>query len=141
MSARSSEGHARGKNSFSASTTQEEAWKGERAEDKPFDDWGLELPEMLLGTARRVASLAARDAEGRRAHASSQSLRSELWGFRPGRVRGATGVTRLSRARPLSLADGTACFARTVSAARVSGEGEEGWLAPGGVLSASASAE
>ena len=48
MSARRSEGHERGKSNFSASTTQEEAWNGERAGDKPFDEWGLELPEMLL---------------------------------------------------------------------------------------------
>ena len=37
-----------GRKQFSASTTQEEARKGVWAGDKPFDDWGLELPEMLL---------------------------------------------------------------------------------------------
>jgi hypothetical protein len=50
---------------------------------KPFDEWGLELLEMLLGTERRVASLAARDAEGKRAHATSGTLHSERWKSRP----------------------------------------------------------
>ena len=47
-------------------------------------NWGLELREMLLGTGWRVASLAARDAEGKRAHATSGILHSERWGL--GRV-------------------------------------------------------
>ena len=41
-----------GRKQFSASTTQEEARKGVWAGDKPFDDWGLELPEMLLEPER-----------------------------------------------------------------------------------------
>ena len=61
---------------------------------------GIELPEMLLGTGWRVASLTARDAEGRRTHATSGTLRSERWGSRPGRRCSATGVTRLTGALP-----------------------------------------
>ena len=59
------EGVTEGENSLRRFAHVENRW------GKPFDEWGLELREMLLGTGCRVASLAARDAEGMRAHATS----------------------------------------------------------------------
>ena len=51
-SARRSEGHARGAKQFfgvnDAGGGGKRSWIG----DKPFDDWGLELPEMLLEPER-----------------------------------------------------------------------------------------
>ena len=53
---------------------------------------------MPLGTERRFASLAARDAEEktRRAHASSGTLHSECWGSRSGCLFCVTRVMQLS---------------------------------------------
>ena len=64
------------------------------------DRMGIGAAGNASRTGGRVASLAARDAEGRRTHASSNRNARNLGGLGPGRRRGATGVTRLSGALP-----------------------------------------
>ena len=64
------------------------------------DIMGIGAAGNASRTGGRVASLAARDAEGRRTHASSNRNARNLGGLGPGRRRGATGVTRLSGALP-----------------------------------------